>query len=68
VSELARRRFDVAKDPAEQHDLASEMPEKAKQLDQKLTEYLIAPLRNQAVAPSIFVGVNVIAVLLSGLS
>lgn len=34
--------FNVAKDPAERHDLAKEMPDKVKELDQRLTDYLSA--------------------------
>lgn len=36
------RLFDVAKDPGESRDLAADMPEKAKQLDQRLSDYLAA--------------------------
>jgi arylsulfatase A len=34
--------FNLAKDPGERHDLAPEMPDKAKELDQRLTDYLVA--------------------------
>ena len=34
--------FDLAKDPGERHDLAKELPDKAKELDQRLTNYLSA--------------------------
>lgn len=33
--------FDVAKDPGERHDLAVEMPDKARDLNQRLTDYLL---------------------------
>ena len=32
--------FDIAKDPGERHDLAAQMPDKAKELNQRLTDYL----------------------------
>jgi arylsulfatase A len=38
----ALRLFNIAKDPGERHDLALEMPDKAKELDQRLTDYLVA--------------------------
>jgi hypothetical protein len=38
----ARRLFNIATDPGERHDLAREMPEKAKELDQRLSDYLAA--------------------------
>jgi arylsulfatase A len=34
--------FDIARDPGERHDLAAEMPDKAKELNQRLSEYLLA--------------------------
>ena len=34
--------FDIAKDPRERHDLAGPMPEKARELNQRLTDYLLA--------------------------
>lgn len=34
--------FNLAKDPGERHDLAREMPDKAKELNQRLTAYLTA--------------------------
>ena len=34
--------FDLTKDPGERRDLASQMPEKAKELNQRLTDYLRA--------------------------
>jgi arylsulfatase A len=34
--------FDIAKDPGERHDLAPQMPDKAKELNQRLTDYLLA--------------------------
>jgi arylsulfatase A-like enzyme len=34
--------FDIAKDPGERRDLAAQMPEKAKELNQRLTAYLTA--------------------------
>jgi arylsulfatase A-like enzyme len=33
--------FDVLKDPGERHDLAREMPEKVKELNRRLTDYLL---------------------------
>ena len=36
------RLFNLAKDPGEHHDLAREMPDKAKELDQRLSDYLVA--------------------------
>jgi hypothetical protein len=33
--------FDILKDPGEQHDLALEMPDKVKQLNRRLTDYLL---------------------------
>jgi arylsulfatase A-like enzyme len=38
----AMRLFNVAEDPGERHDLAQEMPDKVKELNQRLTDYLIA--------------------------
>ena len=38
----ALRLFNIAKDPGERHDLAQEMPDKVKELDQRLTDYLVA--------------------------
>jgi uncharacterized sulfatase len=38
----ALKLFDVAKDPGERRDLAREMPEKARELDKLLTDYLLA--------------------------
>jgi len=38
----ALRLFNIAQDPRERHDLAREMPDKAKELDQRLTDYLAA--------------------------
>jgi arylsulfatase A-like enzyme len=38
----ALRLFNIAKDPGERHDLAQEMPDKAKELNQRLTDYLAA--------------------------
>ena len=34
--------FDVTKDPGERHDLAAQMPDKAKELSQRLAQYLAA--------------------------
>lgn len=34
--------FDLAKDPGERHDLAAELPPKASELNQRLTDYLLA--------------------------
>ena len=34
--------FNIAKDPGERHDLAQEMPDKVKDLNQRLTDYLAA--------------------------
>ena len=34
--------FNIAKDPGERRDLAREMPDKVKELDQRLTDYLAA--------------------------
>ena len=36
------RLFNIAKDPGERRDLAQEMPDKAKELNQRLTDYLLA--------------------------
>lgn len=36
----ALKLFDIAKDPGERRDVAKEMPEKVKELDQRLTDYL----------------------------
>ena len=36
------RRFNIAMDPEERHDLAQEMPDKIKELDQRLTDHLAA--------------------------
>ena len=36
------RLFNIAKDPGERRDLAQEMPEKAKELNQRLSDYLVA--------------------------
>ncbi len=36
----ALRLFNIAKDPGEQHGLANEMPEKSRELNQRLTDYL----------------------------
>ncbi len=38
----ALRLFNLAKDPGERHHLARELPDKVKELDQRLTEYLTA--------------------------
>ena len=38
----ALRLFNLANDPGERRDLAKEMPAKAKELDQRLTDYLVA--------------------------
>jgi len=38
----ALRLFNLATDPGERRDLAKEMPAKAKELDQRLTDYLVA--------------------------
>lgn len=38
----ALRLFNLAKDPGERHDLAREMPDKVRELDQRLTSYLLA--------------------------
>jgi arylsulfatase A len=38
----ALKLFDIAHDPGERHDLAAEMPDKAKALNQRLTDYLAA--------------------------
>lgn len=38
----ALKMFDIAKDPGERRDLAMEMPERVKELDQRLTAYLAA--------------------------
>lgn len=34
--------FDLAKDPGERHNLAAELPQKASELNQRLTDYLLA--------------------------
>jgi arylsulfatase A len=34
--------YDLARDPGERHDLANQMPEKATELNQRLTDYLLA--------------------------
>ncbi|MGA2496376.1 MAG: sulfatase [Tepidisphaeraceae bacterium] len=36
------RLFNIAKDPGERRDLAQEMPDKARELNQRLTDYLLA--------------------------
>jgi arylsulfatase A len=38
----ALRLFDITKDPAERHDLADQMPDEVKALNQRLTDYLLA--------------------------
>jgi arylsulfatase A len=38
----ALRLFDLAKDPGERHDLAAQLPDKATELNQQLTQYLLA--------------------------
>ena len=38
----ASKLFDIAKDPGEHHNLAQEMPDKVKELDRRLTDYLAA--------------------------
>ena len=38
----ALRLYDISKDPGERHDLAASMPDKVKELDQRLTDYLKA--------------------------
>ncbi|MCX6892169.1 MAG: sulfatase [Verrucomicrobia bacterium] len=38
----ALKLFDIAKDPGERHDLAGQMPDKARELNQRLTDYLVA--------------------------
>ncbi len=38
----ALKLFNIATDPDERHDLAIEMPDKAKALNQRLSEYLLA--------------------------
>ncbi|MCX7045024.1 MAG: sulfatase [Candidatus Sumerlaeota bacterium] len=38
----ALRLFNIAQDPGERHDLAQKMPDKAKELNQRLTDYLSA--------------------------
>jgi arylsulfatase A-like enzyme len=38
----ALKLFNIAKDPGERHDLAREMPDKVKELNQRLTNYLTA--------------------------
>ncbi len=38
----ALRLFNIAKDPGERHDLAQDMPDKVKELNQRLTDYLVA--------------------------
>lgn len=38
----ALKLFNIANDPSERHDLAREMPEKVKALNQRLTDYLLA--------------------------
>ena len=53
----ALRLYDIAKDPGERVDLATKMPDKAKELNQRLTEYLTAvnaqmPKPNPAYDPS----------------
>jgi arylsulfatase A len=35
------RLFNIAKDPGERHDLAQEMPDKARELNRRLTDYLV---------------------------
>ena len=44
----ALRLFNIAKDPGERHDLAQEMPDKVKELDQRLTDYLAGSERPDA--------------------
>ena len=34
--------FDISKDPGERHDLAAQMPDKVRELNQRLTDYLTA--------------------------
>ena len=34
--------FNIAKDPGERHNLAQEMPDRVKELNQRLTDYLVA--------------------------
>ena len=34
--------FNIAKDPGERHDLENEMPDKAKELNERLNDYLAA--------------------------
>ena len=38
----ALKLFNIAQDPGERRDLAAEMPDKAKELNRRLTEYLVA--------------------------
>ena len=38
----ALKLFDLAKDPGERHDLAAQMPDKARELNERLTNYLLA--------------------------
>ena len=38
----ARQLFNIAQDPAERRDLAAQMPDKVKELDARLTDYLQA--------------------------
>ncbi|MCX6873108.1 MAG: sulfatase [Verrucomicrobia bacterium] len=53
----ALRLYDIAKDPGERADLAAKMPDKTKELNQRLTDYLAAvdaqmPKSNPAYDPS----------------
>jgi arylsulfatase A-like enzyme len=47
----ALKLFDVAKDPGERHDLAAQLPDKTKELNQKLSSYLAA-MNAQMPAPN----------------
>jgi len=38
----AHKLYNIAKDPGERHDLAKDMPDKVKELNQRLTDYLLA--------------------------